>query len=161
MEKNENQVKTLNEALPKNIIVMTSIMIVCIIFIIIYDISNNLKIFESLTDWNSFNPVIVLIMFMLLYIIVVATRYIIYSVRKKKILTNGFVQEGELIDKKAIRDIFYRGPSPKYNYKYKVKLPDGNIIETETYEKDFVNMMFLKKCTVYKYKNKYYFTNFH
>ncbi|SHM80588.1 hypothetical protein [Ruminococcus flavefaciens] len=78
--------------------------------------------------------------------------WVIYKIRCHIIITKGICHKNaELIDYDTVRKIGDRS----HYYSYKVKLPDGRIINTERYMFNNYSELILKRCTVYEYKGKY------
>lgn len=80
--------------------------------------------------------------------------------RKQIIISKGNVIEGKIIGTNEVRVILNRGPGPVYDFQYSVQLSDGKIVKTGVYYEDFVKENYITKCTVYEYKNHYYFTDY-
>lgn len=83
--------------------------------------------------------------------------WIIYKLRCHIIVKNGAKHCGaELTDFDYISKTF----SHSNYYSYKVKLPDGRVINTEKYMLNNYYSLVQKKCTVYEYKGRFFCTDF-
>ena len=105
------------------------------------------------------DPSLLLCGYMVLDIVFMSVKYVILCVRRRIILTNGTAYEGSIIGTAECIKKHTRGGT-YFEYRYAVGLPDGRQVRTELYGEDIVLKYHVRKCTVYEYCGRFYFTDF-
>lgn len=152
--------KNKNESSLSRIWVDVAILVLFIFAFVVVCINRHENMIEALPELVSINPFSALVLFTLLHIVFLVIKFFIYNMRKQIIISKGNVIEGKIIGTNEVRVILNRGPGPVYDFQYSVQLSDGKIVKTGVYYEDFVKENYITKCTVYEYKNHYYFTDY-
>ena len=145
---------------PFEIISMLILLVIFIIAGVIFGIQHGSPISE-LFSIKVLNPSLYLLAFIVLSIIFDSVKYIIRCINRNIVLSKGEVKEGEIVSTSEVPFKSIRGKGVMgYRYIYGIKLSDGNIVYTESYENDIVRKYRFRTCKVHEYKGRFRFDDF-
>ena len=138
-------------------VVMLFLMAGDILLFVLMCLSRKANIAEELSKAKIYDGAVLLFLFMALFAVFSVVKHFVYKMKVRTITEKGTKWQGTIVG--TTEKTAYSRRGGKW-YIYTVADENGRTVQTDRYMMDYADKYRLKICTVYEYKNKFYFTDF-
>lgn len=157
---NQSKLQTVNEDRIVRLYLILIVLGLLAVYLVYYHIKYDLPANTMLDVMTSFNKLSVFIYLMLTLFLIELIRWLLYRRKVRNIMLHGTSCTGTVLDTVCLTHPLNGHAAFSRPWKYSVRLPDGTTVLTEAFTFNFYYELRNRKCTVYEYRGKYYFTDF-
>ena len=150
--------KSKKESALSDALIMLVLMAGAVLLFVVMCISRKANIAEELRGLQIYDPAVLIFLFMAIYAVFSVIKHFVYKMSVRTILEKGTKWQGTITG--TTTNVLPGRPSGSKWYIYTVSDENGRTVQTDRYISDHVDKFRLKICTVYEYKNRFYFTDF-
>ena len=154
----KRHIKSNKEDALSDAVVMLFLMTGDILLFVLMCLSRKANIAEELSKAKITDGAVLLFLFMALYTVFSVIKHFVYKMKVRTMIQKGTKWQGTIVG--TTEKVSYTRRGGGKWYIYTIADENGRTVQTDRYITDYANKYSLRICTVYEYKNRFYFTDF-